>query len=129
MSEKLKETVEQRILINKDEDFKLPEEYFYALAQIIVYVFERLGGADNHRKEFSYLTCPNVPCDAIRLNNRATHFLENVPKILEINDDNVNRTFRMIFSWNKNGRNSNINLRMCEEAFYDGIYEENIFLK
>lgn len=129
MSERLKQSVRQRIFENIYEDFKNPEEYFYTLGQIIVYVFEKLGGADNYRKEFCYLTCPNVPCNALRLNNRAVHFLSNVPKILDINDEYVGKAFKMIFSWNNDGRNDKINLKMCEEAFYDGIYEDNIFLR
>jgi hypothetical protein len=128
MSEKLKRIVRQRIEDNLYSEFNNPEEYFYCLGQILVYVFEKLGGADNYRKEFCYLTCPNVPCDALRLNRRAIHFLENLPKLMVINDDSVNKALRMIFSWHYTGRNENVNLKISEVAFYDGIYEENILL-
>jgi hypothetical protein len=128
MSEPLRHKFQNKVEELEIGDFDGPEEYFYALGQFVVYVFEKIGGAHNFRKEFCYLTCPVVHCDAKRLNKRNVHFLGNIDKILKIEDDKINKILALIFDWNLRGKIENINLRMCEVAFYDGIYEENVLL-
>ena len=124
----LGKNLREKINGRENVQFDNSEEYYYALGQIVVYIFEKLGGADIYRREFSYLTCPTIPYDALRISRRVVHFLENLPRLINIEDKDAGRAIGMIFAWNSEGKNENINFKRCEEAFYDGVYEENVLL-
>jgi hypothetical protein len=128
MSEKLIRNIRAKLNGNDKIVLLTSEEYFYVLAQLIVYSFEKMGGADKFRKEFSYLTCPNIPCGAVRLNQRGIHFLRNANDRLFTLEGDAKVCFNSIMEWDGASKLSSSDRKYCEEAFYDGVYEKNLFL-
>ncbi|HMM19116.1 MAG TPA: hypothetical protein PKA10_00160 [Selenomonadales bacterium] len=102
------------------------EEYFFLLGQVLVAVLARLGGVDKYRREFSYLTNPSVRKTVGELGLRSLRFLEGVRGRARI-DERLARAYDEVLSPDYQYSRQDGAPPQWEEAFYEGLYSENMF--
>lgn len=104
------------------------EEYFFLLAQVLVAILARLGGVDKYRREFNYLTNPSVRKTAGELGLRVLHFLAGIRDRL-ILDNQLGQACEELLKPEYCYAKQEGNLRQWEEAFYEGLYSDNLFVE
>ncbi|KXG74200.1 hypothetical protein [Thermotalea metallivorans] len=98
------------------------EAYCFALGQALHRIFDALGGIDQHRREFNYLTNPYLPADIRTLCIRILRFLKNTRNLLDFQDQQLMTTLDFLISQEDIFLRSKIDFKKCEEAFYAGLF-------
>ncbi|MBB6216018.1 hypothetical protein HNQ80_002109 [Anaerosolibacter carboniphilus] len=99
-----------------------PEVYYFALGRVLKWVFAEIGGIDRHRNEFNYLTNPYMPADIRTLSIRIVTFLKKSKLHSKIQNRELISMIHLILSREKILDQVNASLRLCENAFYAGLY-------
>lgn len=127
-SEELKQKLIKTINASQKSGFDCEEEYYFALAQVLVYIFVKLGGIDKYMREFNYLTNPYIPANIQDISKRTLRFIKNISKMVDIEDESFVKAYKLLFSMQSGFVAKNINEKECENAFYSGLHTENVFL-
>lgn len=115
------------IINNKEKDsFERQEDYYFALGQFLIWTFTKLGGTDKYRREFTYLTNPTLNADIQVKARRVLSFLHHVPKLIDMDNGPVMKIYSMLLSGKNRHVESCTDRAKCEDAFYDGLYDDNI---
>lgn len=125
-----KEFLENLILSIKRNETIRPisdTEYFYILGQILSAIFIKIGGFDMFRKEYNYLTNPYISRSIFELRKRILRFLKNSSLLVNMDNEVFKAIYNLLFI-REVGSNSN-NIRNIEDAFYEGLYAENIIIE
>ncbi len=114
---------------SRDNSFDSAELYCFALAQLLAGVFIKLGGINKYQKELNCLTNPNIPADIQNICRRSLRFLGKVLKAYEIDNEKLKKVYGMLTEHRDGYLDGGIDENLCEEAFYSGLYSDNIFLR
>jgi hypothetical protein len=118
----------ERIIKGPSYDGAISEElYYFMLAQVLVYVFEELGGCNRYRNQFNYLINPYIPRDIQNICKRVLHFLDNAFVKLKIESQNFERGYHLLCKYRERHIKGRINRKACEDAFYSGLHSDNVF--
>jgi hypothetical protein len=102
-----------------------PEVYYFALGLILKRIFAELGGIDQHRSEFNYLTNPYIPANVQTLAIRIVMFLKKIKLHSKIQNEELISIIEVLLSQEKILYQTNIGLPVCETAFYSGLHCDN----
>lgn len=105
--------------------FNEPDVYYFALGYVLKSVFAELGGTDQYRNEFNYLTNPYIPADIQTLSNRILMFFTKIKLHSKIQNEELINFIDILLSAETFLSRTNKKLRICETAFYAGLYSEN----
>lgn len=122
----LQETLRERLSADTEFTILSGEEYFFLLGQVLVAVLAKLGGVDKYRREFNYLTNPSVRKTVGDLGLRCLRFLTGVRERIQINGLLAQAYDEVLSSQHDYPRRGG-NLSQWEEAFYEGLYRDNLF--
>ncbi len=99
-----------------------PEVYYFALGLVLKNVFSELGGTDQHRSEFNYLTNPYIPANVQTLALRIVMFFKKIKLYSKIQNEDLTAMIDVLLSQEKILYQTNISLPICETAFYAGLH-------
>lgn len=107
--------------------FSDAEEYFFILGQFLVYSFSCLGGIHKYRREFNYLTDPQLPKDVQQLGIRIIRFITKLPKDIINSNQYICNISQALVDNSNYYCHSNIDIACCTDAFFEGVHSKNIF--
>ncbi len=100
------------------------ESYYFALGQLLVHVFNLMGGVDRYRKEFNYLTNPSLAYPVQKLNSRIVHFLRRARERYELGPD-AEQLLDAVLSYQPGHQDEPRHIESLDDAFYSGIHADS----
>jgi hypothetical protein len=115
------------IIFRNDSSIPLnePEVYYFALGYVLKSVFAELGGIDQYRNEFNYLTNPYITADIQTLSYRILLFFKKIKLSSKIQNKELINFIDILLSAEALPSKTNIGLRIYETAFYAGLHSKN----
>lgn len=109
-------------------EFYSEAEYFFVLAQFIIYVFEALGGVDKYKKEINYLTNSYIPKSIREIGERNINFLKKLSTKLSMKGIDGSKIYKALLENKDRYINNSLNEQLCSDAFFRGLYNSNLFI-
>ena len=103
-------------------------EYYYVLGQFVMYIFHSLGDLNKYKKEINHLSNPIVTQSMYLLAKRNLRFVENYPKLIKQKNSFIEIVYETILNQKDKFVTPFINEKLCSDAFYKGLYEDNFLV-